>query len=367
MEILDHITVYRKSGRYAGWPANYGIWAWGDEIVTGFFVGVLAPGAGDFHPRDRSKPFRVLQARTVDGGWHWIIAPSPAPSPGQRAFSADEHVVPRLRIGPLLAAMPPFPGLDRPADFTHPDFALLCARSGLALGARSWFYLSYDRARHWMGPYGLPNFGLPGVAARTDYQVLGRHRCLLFLSGAKPDGNEGRVFSVLTEDGGMTFHFQGWIGDAGGPSDGYAIMPASVRLPDGRLLVAVRRRGGGKAGTCWIDLWRSEDEGQHWEYLGRPESDTGRGGNPPSLVGLPDGRLCLTYGVRRAPYRVCARLSEDGGRSWGPALVLRSEGGNHDVGYPRTAVRSDGALVTVYYWNDDPRGERYIAATLWRA
>lgn len=367
MDILDHITVYRESGRYAGWPANYGIWAWGDDIVTGFFVGVLTPEVRDFHPRDRSKPFQVLQARTIDGGWHWTVGASPAPSPGQRAFSADEHVIRRLRIGPLLASMPPFPAPDKSVDFTHPDFALLCARSGLAKEARSWFYFSYDRARHWMGPYGLPGFGLPGVAARTDYQVLDRQRCLLFLTGAKSDGSEGRSFCVLTEDGGMTFRFQGWIGEEAELGDGYAIMPASVRLPDGRLLVAVRRRGRGKAGACWIDLWRSEDEGRQWHYLGRPESETGRGGNPPSLVGLPDGRLCLTYGVRRAPYRVCARLSEDGGESWGPALVLRSGGGDHDIGYPRTAVRSDGGLVTVYYWNDDPRSERYIAATLWKA
>jgi hypothetical protein len=29
--------------------------------------------------------------------------------------------------------------------------------------------------------------------------------------------------------------------------------------------------------------------------------------------------------------------------------------------------RPDGTIVTAYYFNDHPGGERYIAATLWRA
>ena len=37
--IMNHVTVYREAGDYAGWPANYGIWSWGNEIVTGFTLG----------------------------------------------------------------------------------------------------------------------------------------------------------------------------------------------------------------------------------------------------------------------------------------------------------------------------------------
>ena len=39
--------------------------------------------------------------------------------------------------------------------------------------------------------------------------------------------------------------------------------------------------------------------------------------------------------------------------------------GNHDIGYPRTIQRSDGVIVTAYYYNDKADGERYIAATMW--
>ena len=45
--------------------------------------------------------------------------------------------------------------------------------------------------------------------------------------------------------------------------------------------------------------------------------------------------------------------------------MLRDDGGCHDLGYPRTVQRHDGKIVTVYYFNDHPEGERYIATTIW--
>lgn len=96
-------------------------------------------------------------------------------------------------------------------------------------------------------------------------------------------------------------------------------------------------------------------------------ADTGRGGNPPTLTHLQDGRLCITYGYRNPPYAICAVLSEDAGQSWGELRFLRTGAGNHDIGYPRTVQRADGTLVTVYYWNDHADGERTIGATLWEA
>ncbi len=60
------------------------------------------------------------------------------------------------------------------------------------------------------------------------------------------------------------------------------------------------------------------------------------------MTKLQDGRLCLTYGYRDAPYGMRARLSPDGGATWGEEIVLRDGGGNHDLGYPRTVQRGDG-------------------------
>jgi hypothetical protein len=145
------------------------------------------------------------------------------------------------------------------------------------------------------------------------------------------------------------------------------IMPAHALLSDGRLLVAVRcqAKGAGGESRNWIDLYRSSDEGQSWAYLTRPVPDTGRGGNPPTLTRLQDGRLCLTSGYRDPPYRMEARFSSDDGQTWSAPRTLNRGAGNHDIGYPRTVQRPDGQMVTAYYWNDAPEGERYIVATIW--
>jgi hypothetical protein len=361
---MRHITIYREPGRYAGWPANYGIWSWGDEIVVGFTLGYHKPDGG-FHARDRERPFVGMQARSLDGGETWEVRRTPCRTPGDRGLSADEHMRHDLGVGQVLSVA------DAPVDcpggvrFTHPDFALMCARSGLRAGARSWFYVSHDRCRSWEGPFKLPTFDQTGIAARTDYLVDGPEACTLFLTSAKPDGEEGRVFCARTTDGGRAFAFLSWIGPE---PEGFAIMPSSVRLRGGRLLAAVRCREGRrdlKTERNWIDLYASDDGGATWDYLNRPAPDTGVGGNPPAMVRLRDGRLCLTYGYRDAPFKMCARLSEDNGVTWGKEIVLRGNAGNHDIGYPRTVQRADGRVVTAYYFNDHADGERYIAATIW--
>ena len=363
---MQHITLYRQPGRYAGWPANYGIWSWGDEIVVGFTLGYFDM-AGGFHTRDKSKPFLAIQARSLDGGLTWAVQPTPCRTPGNRgSLSADEHQSPELRVAPVLEgenAPVPCPG---GIDFGHPDFALMCARTGLNAGARSWFYVSCDRCRSWQGPYWVPEFGLPGIAARTDYQISGPSECTLFLTAAKTNGKEGRPFCIRTSDGGKTFRFLSWIGPE--PA-GFAIMPASLRLATGRILAAVRCHQGAlqTAGERnWIDLYASDDDAQTWQLMAQPVANTGQGGNPPTLTRLQDGRLCITYGYRAAPYGIRAMLSADDGATWGDERILRADGGAHDLGYPRTIQRPDGSLVTVYYFNDRPEGERYIVATLWR-
>jgi hypothetical protein len=60
-----------------------------------------------------------------------------------------------------------------------------------------------------------------------------------------------------------------------------------------------------------------------------------------------------------------AVLSKDGGRTWGKEIILRDDGGGRDVGYPRSVQRPDGRVVTIYYYHDQPKTDRYIAATIW--
>jgi hypothetical protein len=367
---MQNVTIYRQPGRYAGWPANYGIWNWGNEIVVGYTLGYMEI-SDSFHPRDKSRPFLPMQARSLDGGLSWEIAETPCKRPGGRGLSADEHMIAALHVEGALAEESAPTDCPGGINFTHPDFALMCARSGLQAGAVSWFYISYDRCQSWQGPYKLPMFGQLGIAARTDYVVRSANdvhsesECTIFLTATKSNGQEGRVFCARTTNAGRSFQFRSWVG---AEPEGYAIMPASVRLPNGRWLTAIRCAQsvpGSVASRCWIDLYASDDDAASWQYLGQPVPNTGKGGNPPTLTRLQDGRLCLTYGFRDAPFGIRARLSENNGRSWEREIILRRDGGNHDLGYPRTVQRADGMMVTAYYYNDRADGERYIAATIW--
>jgi hypothetical protein len=209
-------------------------------------------------------------------------------------------------------------------------------------------------------------FGQTGIAARTDYLVSNRDTCTLFLTASKSNSDEGRVFCARTNDGGKTFGFLSYIGPE---PEGFSIMPASVRLSASRILVAVRCREARRefqTAENWIELYASDDNGATWTFVNRPVARTGSGGNPPTLTQLHDGRLCLTYGYRDAPFRICAKLSDDDGATWGEEIVLRDNGGGHDIGYLRTVQRLDGTMVTAYYFHDEPDSERYIAATLWK-
>jgi len=364
----EHVVVYREAGKFAGWPANYGMWRWGDEFVVSFTQCIFQAHAG-FHARREDTPAYPLQSRSLDGGRTWTTIRTPAPSPGDRGFSADEHMIPELWVAKAIE-MKQEP-LPRPCpggiNFTHPDFAMMCARTGLGGGTQAWFYISYDRAHTWQGPYSFPLFGQSGIEARTDYIVNGPDDCMVFLTAARQNGGEGAgVLMARTMDAGKTFNFVSWVGTS---PDNHMIMPSSVRLDANTILTATRcnvAEGEFENVHTWIDLYESTDNGTSFHYLNQPVPYAGSGGNPPAMIKLQDGRICLTYGYRAAPFGIQARLSADGGRTWGEVIYLRQDGGTTDLGYPRTIQRQDGTIVTAYYYNIDPDAERFIGATLWK-
>jgi hypothetical protein len=348
-----HHEIYRRTDRYAGWPANYGMWSWNDEIVLVFTSGFPDPNGG-FHARDRSKPLETMQARSLDGGETWSVAEAPL------AFGIGLGTYEHMNKQVIESFDPVRFEIPENLDLTHPEFAVMCGKTGLIEGAKSWFYTSYDRCHKWQGPFELPMFGQLGIAARTDWLIDGPTSATLLLTATKPDGGEGRIFACRTEDGGNNFEFISWINDA---PTGYDIMPSSLRLSDGSILTAIRSQGA-QRDDCWIDLYRSRNDARAWDYVSRPVASTGDGGNPPSLVKLEDGRLVITYGSRKPPYGIFCVISEDEGASWSSPMLLRSSGGNHDIGYTRSVLRNDGKLVTAYYINDDGDGERFIEATI---
>lgn len=338
----QHVIVYQEPGHFGGWPANSGMWSWGDEILVCFTRAVFQEKA-DSHSIDRSQPGELRFARSLDGGVTWTI----------------EN--PSLREGEEPAASPG--GIP----FAHPDFALR-VRNGA-------FHYTVDRGRTWQGPFALPDFGVGELTARTDYLVQGPSDCLLFLSSKFPrvqvddEDLQDRAFCARTRDGGKTFEFVGWM--TGEPLDVRSVMPATVRADDGRLVSVLRRRydlpTGYRNDLNWLDAYVSADDGKTWNFLQRiAHTDVSlHNGNPPSLAKLPDGTLVAAWGVRSPPYGIRARVSRDHGRTWGPELILREDGRKYDIGYCRSAARSDGRVVTVYYYTTKQRPENHIAATIW--
>lgn len=351
-ENVTHVKVYYEAGRFGGWPANHGMWSWGNEILVGYSRGYYKDLGATRHHIDRTKPEEFWLARSLDGGMTWTRE-----HPAEKGF-----LIPR---GQSLhgtetpgRALPPIKDLEEAMDFTHPDFVLAFRMESIHAGT-SRFEYSTDRGKTWNGPYHLPNFGTKGTAARTDYIVNSKRDAFIFITVSKKNGREGRPLCARTTDGGMTWKRISWIGPE---PDGFAIMPSTVRISDMELLTTLRRREGT---FRWISAWLSRDNGKTWIQENNPVEYLGEG-NPPMLNKLNDGRLCLTYGVRAYPYSIRARLSTDNGKTWGPQIVLREDGTDRDIGYVRSIQRPDGKMVTTYYISDGRTGpERYIGATIW--
>ena len=336
----EHVLVYEEKGRFGGWPANHGIWSWGDEILAGFSAAWHQVKDINRHQANSDKPEEPRLARSLDGGRTWKIeTPAGLLPPEQGGRPAAE--------------------LTEPLDFTNPNFAMTLRYTNIHTGPSRLHY-SNDRGRTWRGTFNFPLFGQKGIAARTDYIVLGKRECLVFLTASKQNGREGRPLVVRTTDGGLTWKFLSWIGPE---PKGFAIMPSSIRLSTGRIITTVRVK---EDPPNWIDAYASDDNGATWTYLNRPAPDTGgSSGNPPSLLTLKDGRLALTYGYRSEPYSIRARLSRDQGKTWSGDITLRDGAPAWDLGYTRSIQRPDGKIVTVYYFMREKHAERFIAATIW--
>ena len=332
----QHLFAYKKSGQFAGWPANGGIWHWGDEILVRFQIGTYAENSGHGHAISRNKPSRQILARSLDGGETW---------------EPKEIEIQPVELGPI--------------DFAHPDFAMQCG------GSR--FCISYDRGKTWHGDYDLPDIGKK-LTSRTDYLVNSTGDCHLFLS-AKEDrvqaGIRDRAFCARTTNGGENIEFVGWMTH---DIEIRSVMPSTVRISETHLVTALRRRhdteqqDGTRLSKNWIEICHSTDNGETWEFLSKAadtDGGAGRNGNPPSMVQLKDGRLCVTYGYRASPYGIRAKLSEDNGKSWSDEIHLRDDGRNWDLGYARTIQRTDGKLMTIYYYTTVENPEQHIAVTIW--
>lgn len=355
--MISHSIVYSQPHTFAGWPANNGAWAWGNELLVGFTVGAYVIQSG----HRIAEPYTSLLARSLDGGKTWTT----------------EN--PENFVGRISSKSP----LTSPINFSHPDFTLRVFSTAYhgCEDPEGGFFYSLDRGRGWQGPHpfsGLhrqlemayqnlspvsrpPSSVSFELTPRTDYLVDSPDRLLIQLSARQVEAwGSDRVFSALTRDGGRSFEFLSWMVS---PTDPYrGVMSSTVRLSDGQYVSAVRRRDM-KYPDGWIDCYHSSDQAGSWNFLSKVGECGEANGNPPALALLPDGRLACAYG-NRTKIQMLLRFSLDGGASWGDELIIRQGDIFNDFGYPRLLVRADSSLVLIYYWADSELSEQHIAASI---
>ena len=363
-EPMKNVIVASETGKFCGWPANNRQWRWdgGREILVGFSFGDFVEQEGHNLKGRSDTASGVVShlARSLDGGRTWAVE-DPAHFVGDGGVTTDSH-------GGF--------------DFQASGFALRVVGMGYhgSQDPVESFFVSNDRGRTWRGPYRFgtlmsdPNLKGMALTARTRDLATGPSSCLLFMS-ARPSGSvPGQIAAdkslvAETTDGGKSFHFIAWIVPLQDPYR--AVMPAAGRLADGTIIAALRRRDVANAQVpCWVDCYTSRDNGRSWSFSSRVGHTGLENGNPPALTVLKDGRVVCAYGDRSRD-KLFARVSADGGKSWGAEIVLREDFqtdkfGDHDYGYPQLTTNERGDVVALYYWATKDLPQQHIAATIWK-
>lgn len=341
---LRQVTIFRAEDQFAAWPRNCGLWRFsGDELLVGYerrFCAYKEPYQVDhgYNPGDGSRG--TFLSRSTDGGATWQ----------ERRIDELKDLSWKARSGKI--QLP-----EKPFDFFDPDMALIHVDDVVLI--------STDRGHTFMPVARLPHAGHEQVMGRPDYLVRPDGACLLFSTVSTTTGVDGRPVVYLSRNGGQSWEFLNYMTEE--PRNHMMIMPSGVWLPSGRVISAVRVQMQKHAFSFWANVYASDDGGRTWGFLSRVNDI----GCPCHLLLLRDGRVLATYGYRSKPFGIRATVSEDGGKSWGPEIILRDDGKSWDLGYPRTVQLDNGELFTAYYFNDliDPinvdGGVRYIASTRW--
>jgi len=187
---------------------------------------------------------------------------------------------------------------------------------------------------------------------RTDWrlpfgdivQLRDRTLGVCIYSWSPPDECNDAYFYTSSDDG-RTWHIQGSI------QEGNTNETTPLVLPNSQLLAVAR---------TWddqhLELYSSEDGGTTWISSGPV---TLKKQHPGHLLHLKDGRLLLSYGIRKGLYGLGTRFSSDEGKTWEPQRVLVDFEIATDGGYPWSVETEDGTIVTAYYCNRVPAHQRY--------
>lgn len=173
---------------------------------------------------------------------------------------------------------------------------------------------------------------------------------------------KGAILALESLDGGETWTHLCTLEPPEGLTNENLHEPHVLELSDGTLLGAIRGQGKGVPFDFSMYTCFSKDGGRTWT---RPEG-LGICGSPPHLMLHSSGAVILSYARRNSDTNgTRAMISRDGGKTFGPEIVLSPECPIWDLGYPATVELGDGSLYTVYYQRHGEDQYTSILYTKW--
>lgn len=224
---------------------------------------------------------------------------------------------------------------------------------------------SEDGTRTWQAPVYPPH-----IEPEVNYNAYGQP-LPAYNRGALYEGRNGNIYWVvaasdshtskktsnhllISSDKGKTWKYSAPVA----VDEKASFNEASVyETPKGDV-VAFLRTAGMDDQAC---IARSTDGGKTFQ----PWQSMGFKGHPLQALRLADNRVFLVYGYRHKPYGIRARIlnAECTDFATAPEIILRTDGGTTDLGYPWSVALDDKRVLVTYYFNV-PGGMQHIAGTI---
>ena len=198
--------------------------------------------------------------------------------------------------------------------------------------------------------------GVPeGAGVRGSIVELPTGELLLPFYGAMRPGELSRAGLVISHDRGESWEYYATMAFDPACQKNF-LEPGIYRTPSGRLVGLYRtqtdfRAPGVRFDDTYLNLHISVSEDGGKTFGPVREVEGLWGSSPFNTLPLRDGRVLLTYGYRRPPYGIRARVCDAELEHIAEAeeIILRDDAPNGDLGYTGAVQLDDGTALVAYY------------------
>lgn len=219
------------------------------------------------------------------------------------------------------------------------------------------YSISDDNGKTWrhMPVLKMPELPVAGGALRGNLLELPDGKILMPIYGSCRVGELSTSMLLCSEDHGETFHYYSQMAFDPDCIKNY-LEPSLFRTESGRIVALFRTetdfyKPGVDPESTYLNLHIavSEDDGKTFGPV--QEIKSLWGSNPFHALRLNSGRVLVTYGHRRAPFGIRARVcnAELTDLETAEELILRDDAPCGDLGYPHSLQLEDGTILVAYY------------------